>query len=77
MVETVIVTVICDSREFDMELPANVKLAQLKPVLSEGLKRKGVMLSDDFQFIVNETNLRESDTLLKAGVWDGSYITIA
>ena len=77
MVDNVIVTVICNSRDFDMELPANVKIAQLKPVISEALKRKGLRLNENFNLIGNENLLKDSDTLFETGVWDGSYLRIS
>jgi uncharacterized ubiquitin-like protein YukD len=77
MVDNVIVTVVCNSREYDMELPANIKVEQLKPVVFEALKRKGLTLSGDIVLKNNGSLLKDSDTLFNAGVWDGSYITVA
>ena len=77
MADTVIVTVICNTRDFDMELPANIKIAQLKPILAEALMRKGLRLNEKFNLINNGNLLKDSDTLFETGVWDGSYLRIS
>ncbi|GHU38906.1 hypothetical protein FACS1894105_13290 [Clostridia bacterium] len=76
MVENVIVTVVCDNREFDMELPAKAKFAQLRSVIAEALVRKGVRVSGGAKFTSNGYLLKDSDTLFDTGVWDGSYLTV-
>ena len=74
MVDKVIVTLICGGREFDMEIPANAKVEQIKPAISEALSRKGIRLEEPFNLISNGYTLKDPDTLYEAGVWDGSYV---
>ena len=77
MIDNVLVTLINNGREFDIELPANVKVELLKPVLVEALSRKGSRPGSNFNLSSNGNILKDSDTLFSAGVWDGSYLTIA
>lgn len=74
MVDNLIVTLLCQDMEFDMEFPAKVQLGQLKPVIALALESKGLHLPDDFRIRSGGELLRETDTLLEAGVWDGSYL---
>ncbi len=76
MVDRVIVTIICKGSNFDMELPANVEISQLIPVISEALMKKGVSITKNFRFISNESYLNNLDTLFDAGIWDGSNLTV-
>ena len=76
MIENVLVTLRCQGREFDMELSANIEAGQLKPAVSEAMRRKGICLDRGFIFESNGHPLKETDTLLEAGVWDGSYLSI-
>lgn len=74
MVDKVIVTLVCQGMEFDMEFPAKVTLGQLKPVIALALESRGLHLPDAFRLRSGEEQLKETDTLLEAGVWDGSYL---
>ena len=42
VIENVIVMLTCEGNDFDMELPANVKISQLKPMLKDALTKKGI-----------------------------------
>ena len=77
MIDNVLITLVCRDQEFDMELPAAVKAAQLKPVLLEALDKRGIRLGSDAALICNGTMLTDTDTLYSAGVWDGSRLTVA
>ncbi len=76
MIKNVLVTLRCLEREFDMELSADIEVRQLKQAVSEAMRYKGICLDDDFIFESNGHPLKETDTLLEAGVWDGSYLNI-
>lgn len=76
MIENVIVTLRCLEREFDVELPAGVKIGKLKPAIFEAMRRRGICLENGFLLESNGYSLKETDTLLEAGVWDGSYLNI-
>lgn len=76
MIENVLVTLRCLEREFDMELPADMETWKLKQAVSEAMRYKGICLDDGFMFESNGHPLKETDTLLEAGVWDGSYLNI-
>jgi hypothetical protein len=76
MVDSVLVTLVHNGREFDMEIPAKAKVSQIKPVIVEALSRKGSRPNGNPDLIGNGSPLQDSDTLLGAGVWDGSYLTV-
>ena len=76
VIENVIVMLTCEGNDFDMELPANVKISQLKPMLKDALTKKGIHLSEAFDFTSTGGYLNDSDTLLDAGIWDGRNLTI-
>lgn len=76
MVDKVIVTLVCQDMEFDMEFPAKVQLGHLKPIIALALESRGLYLSDSFQLRSRGGQLKETDTLLEAGVWDGSYLEV-
>lgn len=76
MLDKVIVTVIYSDQEFDMELPANAKIEQIKPAIAEALRRKGVYLPETFQLVGSGRPLEEAGTLFENGIWDGSYLKI-
>lgn len=76
MIDKVIVTMIYSAREFDMELPANTKIEQIKPAIVAALRRKGIHLPETFQLAGSRRPLEESATLLESGIWDGSYLEI-
>ncbi|EOS35202.1 hypothetical protein C808_04981 [Lachnospiraceae bacterium M18-1] len=76
MTDKVIVTMIYSDREFDMELPANTKIEQIKPAIAAALRCKGIHLPETFQLAGSRRLLEESATLLENGIWDGSYLKI-
>ena len=76
MIENVIVTLICSKREYDMELPANVKIVHLRPLICEAMLQKGIVIPEGFSLSSNGSLLDDSDTLIELGIWDGSYISI-
>lgn len=76
MVGKVIVTLVCQDMEFDMEFPAKVQMGHLKPVIALALESRGLHLSNAFQIRSRGEQLKETDTLLEAGVWDGSYLEV-
>ena len=76
MIDNVIVTVSFKDIGFDMELPANAKVSQLKPMISEALAKKGLGASTNIRLICSGGYLHDSDTLFNAGVWDGSIMQV-
>lgn len=74
MVDKVIVTLVCQGMEFDMEFPAKAELGQLKPVIALALESRRLYLPEAFRIRSRGEQLKETDTLLEAGVWDGSYL---
>lgn len=74
MIDKVIVTLTYGNREFDMEFPAKVPVEQIKPLLIRALQYKGVLLSEPFHLVCNGSALKNSDTFLERGVWDGCYL---
>lgn len=76
VVGKVIVTLVCRGREHDVELPADVKLGQLKPYIALALERKGLHPPESFRLSGNGRELCEEETLLEAGIWDGSYLEV-
>ena len=76
MVSKVIVTVLYERNEFDMEFPANVNIKRLRPLIIKAFLYKGWYLKEEFKVLNNSSVLKDSDTLLDAGIWDGSYIVV-
>ena len=76
MVERVIVTLTCDDSFYDIELPANIQVFQLKPLMAAAMLKKGIRLADGFHLKYKGTLLNDTDTLFEAGVWDGSYLLV-
>ena len=76
VIDSVIITLVCDKQEYDMELPGKIAVGQLKPVIAEALSRKGAHIGNMYKLSYNSKMLGDSDTLLEIGAWDGSYITI-
>lgn len=76
MINKIIVTCVYSNQEFDMELPANTELEQIKPAIAEALSQKGIYLSAPFRLVSNGHPLKETDTLFRSGVWDGSYLDV-
>lgn len=76
MVKKVIVTLVCQDREYDVEFPADVQLEQMRKSVALALECKGLHLPEGFRFWSNGKQLDETDTLLEAGVWDGSYLEV-
>ena len=74
MIDNVIVTMKYRDSDFDMELPANIKVSQLKPAISEALAKKGISVSANIRLISNGGYLNDADTLFNAGIWDGSNL---
>jgi len=76
VIENVIIELTCEGNGFDIELPANVKISEIKPILRNAMMKKGIGLSDNFNLFSTDGYLNDNDTLLDAGVWDGRNITI-
>jgi len=76
VIDNVIITLTCEGNDFDMELPANVKISQLKPLLQDALRKKGINISNTFDLTGTDGYLSDSDTLFNAGIWDGRNLTI-
>lgn len=76
VVGKVIVTLVCRGREYDVELPADVKLGRLKPCIALALEHKGLHPPEGFRLSGNGRGLEEEETLLEAGIWDGSYLEV-
>ncbi|MBR5509743.1 MAG: EsaB/YukD family protein [Lachnospiraceae bacterium] len=76
MVDKVIVSLVCEEQVFDMEIPADVKVERLLPVIAEAVKMKGIQLEETSRLIGNGRMLEDADTLLEAGIWDGSYLKV-
>lgn len=76
MVDDVIVTVVYRSYQFDMEIPANTSVEKIMPGLRAALQSKGISLGDSFILTCRGRTLAPSDTLFRAGVWDGSYLEV-
>lgn len=76
MVERVIVTLVCDGCEFDMEIPADIRMELVKPMIARAITGKGVSVSKTFALVCNGYSLSDMDTLFEAGVWDGSYLKV-
>lgn len=76
MVDKVVVTLTYGNREFDMEFPAKAPVEQIKPLLIQALQYKGVLLAEPFHLVCNGYVLKNSDTFLESGVWDGCYLEL-
>lgn len=76
MEDKVIITLCCLNQEFDMEMPGNTKIERIKPVIAQAFGRKGIEPAGRFSLVSRGYPLKETDTLLGAGVWDGSYLEI-
>lgn len=76
MVKYVILTVIYRKQQFDMELPADVPIKRLLPSLITALQSKGFIVPASVELLGNGRRLDASETLLDAGVWDGSYLEL-
>ena len=76
MVDKVIVTVVYGTCKFEMEFPAQVPVDKIKPLLIRAFQAKGILIAEPFHFICNEYVLRNSDTFLESGVWDGCYLKV-
>lgn len=79
--ETFIVTVQTEDGGFvqDMELPSEMSASELSKKLLEALKsipESGFDSWKTCRFECDNQILEDSDTLLKAGVFDGSLITL-
>lgn len=76
MVDKVIVTLTCKNHAFDIEFPADIAVEQIRPLLIQALQYKGIFVTEPFNLVCNGHTLKNSDTFLKSGVWDGSYIDL-
>ena len=83
MIQAVMVTIKVDrtDHEYDMELPANLKIAELSSKLLDSFKN---IESDMFRTIERiklrfdgeDRFLEDEETLESACVWDGNIITV-
>lgn len=65
--------------EIDMELPSKISVADLAPQLLENLKAISphhFMGKEYIKIKYKNIILKETDTLEKSGIWDGSIIEI-
>ncbi len=78
-----IIITICDRNKkfnsYDLELPTDVPIAQLKRDIVETLNsyKKSLLLSDKNVFLFSNRlgrKLLDNETLESAGVWNGDYI---
>lgn len=76
MIDNVIVTVIYRDQRFDMELPANVPAERLRPALAAALQTKGFFPTDPLELVCNGQTLKDADTFLRSGVWDGCCLEL-
>ena len=76
MVDHVIVTVMYKSREFDMEIPANITIEKIMPNLVAAFQAKGTSTYGSLFMTCNGQTLKPTDTLLQSGVWDGCYLEL-
>lgn len=76
MVNSIIVTVTGNygTDEFDVELPCNILISDLKkqmleiPELTHGCKQVRIYMG--------KKELRDNTSLAENGIWDGAYLTI-
>ena len=78
---TFIATITNDERTFeqDMELPSGMPVSELKKQVMMILKETHENIFTDWTTCILESNnrvLRDDDTLLKAGIFDGSMIVV-
>ena len=66
-----IVTIKYHNQDHDVELPINVALRYLKPLI-----KKGLNLNGDFSLSTSEGILNDANTLFSAGVLDGCFLYI-
>lgn len=76
MIKNVILTLIYGKYEFDMEFPAEATLGQIRPLLVQALQKKGIVITEPFKLSNNHHFLDDSETFLKSGLWDGSYLEL-
>ena len=83
MISAVMVTVKIagTNKAYDMELPADTPMVELLPKLLMALKsiEEGLFMATLGIKVKSETlrrHLTDGETLLTAGVWDGSIITV-
>jgi len=79
MGSTLMVTMIVGAKSFDLELPANVPMAELVQRLESALYTKGVSSFSHNRVFVKRLNrsLTHRETLGQAGIIDGDILKIA
>ena len=76
MVNHVILTVSVSGKELDLEFSATVPIGEVKPILADALKQKGVPINADFSFVFNGKTLSDAESFGSLGIWDGNYIQV-
>lgn len=76
MQECVIVTLIINSIEYDVVLPAEVALNALMQSIAELFSNKNIRFDSSSEFVFQGRVLPETGTLSDFGIWDGSILSI-
>ena len=72
----VIITVSVGNNEYDIEIPAEVPICDIKQVFISAMKMKGLQVNQLFSFIYNGIVLPDDESFGSLGIWDGSYIQV-
>ena len=76
MNQYVIVTMEYRGSAYDVEIPANVTMNKIKPLLKKAFYEKGISLDSYFTLSCNGCVIDDKDMLMDKGIWDGSILTI-